>query len=286
MRAKLHSTRTFLLAGVLLAIGAVFIVANAGAGKQAITAPAPIIAGFENVNFVSQCRFTQRRPDDPIVLPSQPNLSHDHSFFGNFQTDAYSTTGSLRGQRTSCNRTGDTAAYWAPTLIVDNKAATTLDIAAYYRRSTFAPVKPFPSDFVMIGGNSNAVEPQSFGVTFWNCSLAGTNPSSTVPNCGDKSLRMHVIFPECWDGKGLDSPNHKAHMAYAENGVCPTDHPVALPQLVLIIRYAATGAGNVVVASGGQYSGHADFMNAWDEAVLTRLVDYCLNALRPCGVER
>jgi hypothetical protein len=278
--------RSVLLVGFLLALGAIVIATTASGGKQAIAAPAPIIAGFEDVNFVSQCRFTERRPDDPIVLPAQPNLSHDHSFFGNFNTNAYSTTGSLRGQRTSCNRTADTAAYWAPTLIVDNKAALTLDLAAYYRRSTYAPVKPFPSDFVMIGGNSNAVEPQSTKVTFWNCELAGTNPSPTIPNCGDKSLRLHVIFPECWDGKGLDSPNHKAHMAYAEDGVCPADHPVALPQLVLIIRYAASGAGNVVVASGGQVSGHADFMNAWDQAGLTRLVDYCLNALRPCGVER
>jgi hypothetical protein len=278
--------RSVLLVGFLLALGAIVIATTASGGKRAITAPAPIIAGFEDVNFVSQCRFTERRPDDPIVLPGQPNLSHDHSFFGNFNTNADSTTGSLRGQRTSCNRTADTAAYWAPTLIVDNKAALTLDLAAYYRRSTYAPVKPFPTDFVMIGGNSNAVEPQSTKVTFWNCALAATNMSTTIPNCGDKSLRLHVIFPECWDGKGLDSPNHKAHMAYAEDGVCPADHPVALPQLVLIIRYATNGAGNVVVASGGQVSGHADFMNAWDEAALTRLVDYCLNALRPCGVER
>jgi hypothetical protein len=220
MRAQLRSTRTLLIAGALLATGAVFVVANAGAGKKTITTPAPIIAGFEDVNFVSQCRFSHRKPDDPIVFPSQPNLSHDHSFFGNFKTDAYSTPQSLLGQRTTCNRTADTAAYWAPTLIVDNKPALTLDLAAY------------------------------------------------------------------WDGKGLDSPNHKAHMAYADNGVCPADHPVALPQLVLIVRYGVNGSGNVVAASGGQYSGHADFVNAWDEAELTRLVDYCLNALRPCGVQR
>jgi hypothetical protein len=286
MRAKLRSTRTLLVAGALLATGAVFVVANAGAGKKAITTPAPIIAGFEDVNFVSQCRFSHRKADDPIVLPSQPNMSHDHSFFGNFKTDAYSTPQSLVGQRTTCNRTADTAAYWAPTLIVDNKPALTLDLAAYYRRSTYAPLKPFPANFVMIGGNSNATDPQSTSVTFWNCSLAGTNPTSTIPNCGDQSLRLHVIFPECWDGKGLDSPNHKAHMAYAENGVCPADHPVALPQLVLVIRYGVNGSGNVVAASGGQYSGHADFVNAWDETELTSLVDYCLNALRPCGVQR
>jgi hypothetical protein len=278
--------RPLLLAGALLTIGGVFVATTASGGKRAITAPAPIIAGFEDVNFVSQCRFSHRKPDDPIVFPGQPSLSHDHSFFGSFQTDAYSTPASLVGKRSSCNRTADTAAYWAPTLIVDNKAAPTLDLAAYYRRSTYAPVKPFPANFVMIGGNSNAVEPQSTNVTFWNCSLAGTNPSSTIPNCGNQSLRLHVIFPECWDGKGLDSPNHKAHMAYAENGVCPADHPVALPQLVLIIRYAVNGAGKVEAASGGQYSGHADFVNAWDEAVLTELVDYCLNALRPCGVQR
>jgi hypothetical protein len=278
--------RALVLAGALLTIGGVFVAATASGGKQAITTPAPIISGFENVNFVSQCRFSHRRPDDPIVFPGQPNLSHDHSFFGSFQTDAYSTPASLVGNRSTCNRTADTAAYWAPTLIVDNKAAPTLDLAAYYRRSTYAPVTAFPANFVMIGGNSNAVEPQSTNVTFWNCSLAGNNPTATIPNCGNQSLRLHVIFPECWDGKGLDSPNHKAHMAYSENGACPADHPVALPQLVLIIRYATNGAGKVEVASGGQYSGHADFVNAWDEAALTRLVDYCLNALRPCGVQR
>jgi hypothetical protein len=33
----------------------------------------------------------------------------------------------------------------------------------------------------------------------------------------------------------------------------------------------------------GQFSGHADFVNAWQQAELKRLVDYCLNALRVCG---
>ena len=33
----------------------------------------------------------------------------------------------------------------------------------------------------------------------------------------------------------------------------------------------------------GPYSGHPDFVNSWDEGALTRLANYCLNALRPCG---
>jgi hypothetical protein len=56
-----------------------------------------------------------------------------------------------------------------------------------------------------------------------------------------------------------------------------------VPQLLLIIQYPVTGAGVTELASGGQFSGHADFFNAWQQSELRRLVDYCLNALRTCG---
>ena len=141
----------------------------------------------------------------------------------------------------------------------------------------------------MIGGDSTATgaNPQSTNVVFWNCSLEDTNISPTPYDCGGTlSLRLHVVFPECWDGTRTDSPDHKSHMAYATNGVCPADHPVAVPQVVVILRYPVSGGGAVRVSSSGQYSGHADFVNAWDQAALTHLVDYCLNALRPCGASR
>jgi hypothetical protein len=43
----------------------------------------------------------------------------------------------------------------------------------------------------------------------------------------------------CWDGKNLDSPDHKSHVAYpaggnfqADNqGKCPTSHPIKIPQV-------------------------------------------------------
>jgi hypothetical protein len=247
---------------------------------------APSVGGLENVNFVSLCRFSRRLPDDPIVHPGQPGVSHDHTFFGNTTTDANSTPAGLVGKPSTCDPTTDTAAYWAPSLVVDGRIVDALDAAIYYRRTTYAAVKPFPVGFMMVGGNSTSFEPQSKDVVFWGCGLDDSDASVTVPNCGDKSLRLHVIFPECWDGTRLDSPDHKSHMAYASNGVCPADHPVALPQLVVIIRYPVNGAGTVTVSSATQYSGHADFVNAWDEAALTHLVDYCLNAFRPCGSQR
>lgn len=270
------------LVGALLAAVAV-VGANAVGNRS--HAVAPELSGFEDVNFVSLCRFSHRKPDDPIVFPGQPGLSHDHTFFGATNVDAHSTPASMLGARSTCSRTADTAAYWAPTLVVDDKPIAALDAAVYYRRTTIDRVKPFPPNFVMIGGDADARAPQSTNVVFWNCSLEALNVSIGIPNCGDRSLRLHVLFPECWDGRQLDSPNHKSHMAYASSGVCPASHPVAVPQLVLNIRYPVSGDGRVEVASMGQYSGHADFVNAWDQAALTRLVDYCLNALRPCGTK-
>jgi len=50
----------------------------------------------------------------------------------------------------------------------------------------------------------------------------------------------------CWDGKSLDSPDHKTHIAYPVAGppgfdpsrfTCPDTHPVKIPQLMLEVRY-------------------------------------------------
>ncbi|KAI3400878.1 hypothetical protein diail_1568, partial [Diaporthe ilicicola] len=52
-------------------------------------------------------------------------------------------------------------------------------------------------------------------------------------NCPD-GIRMELMFPSCWDGKNLDSDNHKSHVAYPDlvmNGDCPEDFPVRLPGL-------------------------------------------------------
>jgi hypothetical protein len=72
-------------------------------------------------------------------------------------------------------------------------------------------------------------------------------------------------------------------MAYAVRGACPASHPIATPAIALIFRYAITGGAGVMLSSGGQYSAHADFFNAWRQGTLTSLVNGCLNALRHCG---
>ena len=243
---------------------------------------------FTFVNFVSACGFAHRAPDDPIVYPNRPGVSHNHSFVGNISTSARSTLATLRASGTTCVRRADTAAYWMPTLVDNGTPVAPRGALIYYRRLTYAQVQPFPAGLKIVAGDSHAVSPQSTAVTFWNCgAAAGVRPQSSVPTCPDtlsQSLRLHVRFPNCWDGQNLDSPDHKSHMAYSQAGACPADHPVAVPALEVIFRYPVAGDSSVYLASGGQFSGHADFFNAWNEDRLTFLVNDCLNAGRRCGV--
>ncbi len=72
-------------------------------------------------------------------------------------------------------------------------------------------------------------------------------------------------------------------MAYAVRGACPASHPVAVPAIAQIYRYPTLGGEGFTLASGGEYSAHADFFNAWRPGALKRLVEGCLNALAHCG---
>ena len=255
--------------------------------SEAARPSAPTLHSLQGVNFVGSCRFSHMNMDDPIVYPRQPGASHDHSFVGNTTTNAFSTLKTLRAGSSTCKRDGETAAYWMPTLLLNGQMVPPAGATIYYRRKTLAPLRAFPAGFKMIAGDRGATSPQGMQITFWNCGAASSVPNSTeVPTCPDtrgQSLRLHVNFPSCWDGKHLDSATHKSHVAYAVRGACPASHPVALPAISLIFRYPIAGGSGVALSSGGQYSAHADFFNAWRQGTLTSLVNGCLNALRHCG---
>ena len=104
----------------------------------------------------------------------------------------------------------------------------------------------------MIAGDAKARRPQPLTRVGWACGGFGATPrSAVVPNCPpDRSLHLRVTFPSCWNGRDLDSADHKRHLAYATSGRCPRSHPVALPSLVLIFLYPSTESGRPVQASG------------------------------------
>ena len=66
----------------------------------------------------------------------------------------------------------------------------------------------------------------------------GELPSKYCPG----GIRATIIFPSCWDGKNLDSPDHKSHVAYSNSGglgtpACPSTHPVAIPQVMYEVMW-------------------------------------------------
>ena len=223
--------------------------------------------------FVIGCGVSLMSNDDPIVLAGKPGASHHHTFIGNKAVDAKSTAASLVGGASSCEDIGDSSAYWVPTLFAGGRALRPLVGVGYYVRRTSEPVRAFPAGLVMIAGNQNAKRPQSLSVVGWGCGGFGAPArSAVVPNCPpDRALHLRATFPSCWNGRGLDSADHKRHMAYATKGRCPRTHPVAVPTLVLIFLYPETEQRRLLQASG-RYGAHADFMNGWNQNTLEALV--------------
>jgi hypothetical protein len=244
------------------------------------------------------CTLHHQRADDPIVHPGQPGAAHMHSFYGNITTKAGSTTSSLMSARSNCGRnmqTSDHSAYWVPALYKKNTdgprtLVTDRDqlMFIYYVRAggpKGPKVKPFPPGLRMIAGNDEATSAQSSKILEWTCGGGGPT-SGKIPSCSDPKQAIHASlgFPSCWDGKHLDSADHKSHMAYAaDNGTCPRTHPVSLPKIAYEIDYPGiTGGPSYELASGGQYSMHGDFFAAWDARVQNALVSECLNEARDC----
>ena len=118
-------------------------------------------------------------------------------------------------------------------------------------------------------------------------------------------MRMAIPFPQCWDGKNLDSPDHKSHMAYPElNTVpggwtaerqyrCPRTHPVVLPEISFIVEYDVTPTSNPKTwrlasdtydtGKPGGYSRHGDWINGWDPDISDLWGVKCLRERRDCG---
>jgi Domain of unknown function (DUF1996) len=224
--------------------------------------------------FRSTCLPSHIAMDDPIVHPGMPGASHQHEFFGNTTTDANSTLETLRAGSTTCRIAADTAGYWVPSLYSDGGRVAPIRINAYYLRAGIrGRVTTFPAGLKVIAGNSASTIAQSTKVTGWRCAGVPAPLTALPTTCPAGTDNVLVIrFPHCWNGRDLDSADHQGHLAYRVNGACPAGFPVRLPQLSLNVHYRLPATTGLSLASGSIYSSHADFFNAWNQAVLARLV--------------
>ncbi|WP_448320098.1 DUF1996 domain-containing protein [Streptomyces sp. CO7] len=267
---------------------------NAQLAQFRAMTPAAVPAGTVRVpEFNATCTYSHSKPDDPIVLPGLPGASHMHSFFGNRSTDAFSTTQSLLAATpTTCAPAKDLSAYWIPTLYEGDKAVEAEGMIVYYGSRLPDPTVtvPFPEGFRMIAGDAKAQAPTPAGSPgqFWCAGEGGETGRSADGNwpvCAPKAHLTHqLVFPDCWDGKHLDSPDHKSHVAFANDGRCSGAYPVAIPNLSFVVSYPTSGsAAGFRLASGMASSIHGDFFNAWDNAALGQRVKDCITQKAKCN---
>lgn len=260
------------------------------------------------------CNYSHRLPDDPIVYPNKPGIAMQHDFFGNTTTNAYTTGDTLQKvSGTTCENAADGSGYWAPSLKLPSGTVVAPKYQKTYYTNQAVPstnrvvVQPIPQGLKMMVGDHFGTAPNP-RVSFL---CTGQSYTNTIPtNCKPDpttgtQLNIGLNFPTCWDGKNL-APVMGGHnnMAYPNNnGQCPADYPVQLPEVNMNIAYdlgqisdltnvqlsldpQLDAQGNVVKQLwGSMYTAHGDFFMGWRDGAAKFMVDYCMNKGRVCNRE-
>jgi hypothetical protein len=241
--------------------------------------------------FQANCSADHELPDDPIVFPGQPGASHMHTFMGNTTTNANSTLASLNASTsTTCLAPGDKSGYWMPTVYNGNTPIIPSGVQTIYYKSginDYTAVRPFPAGLRFLVGSPSATATEFANapgyVAGWECGNSYHNIDIPISCDPGSNLEIRMQAPSCWNGLYLDTPDHKSHMAYPVNGVCPADHPIALPMIEFKMAFPVSGdMSQVHLSSGRGFSFHYDFFNAWDPATLNAMVTHCINGGLQC----
>jgi hypothetical protein len=263
------------------------------------------------------CSGGQLLYDDPLVFPGQPGRSHLHQFYGNLSANACSTYETLRTHGAStCGSPGANAAnrsaYWVPAMLDGRGNVVQPDtVSIYYKRNprdstgctdgrVVDSCVALPNGLRLIFGFNVQTGDASFPFNFY-CEALGGNHASLAEAVAGCPVGSHVIAradaPWCWDGMHLDSPDHRAHVAYAMDThlgyfACPSTHRYGIPALTLAVAwqigegddpslwrlssdhaYPALPAGSTM---------HADYFEAWDNTVKSMWTDHCIDEHLNC----
>ena len=235
--------------------------------------------------FQANCTASHNLPDDPIVYPGQAGASHMHTFMGSTNANANSTTSTFQAGGTSCIAPGDKSGYWMPTMYDGATAVNPVGMQTIYYKSAindYTAVRPFPTGLRFVVGSPAATATQFATdpgfVAGWECGNSYHNIDLPVDCPGGGQVGVRLQAPSCWNGLYLDTPDHKSHMAYPVGGVCPADHPVALPMIEFKVAFPVNTANmsQLHLSSGRGFSFHYDFFNAWDAPTLAAMVNHCV----------
>lgn len=278
----------------------------------AVGPPGPDVGAFR-----LSCRPSHMAYDDPLLYPGAANTgrAHHHTFFGNDAVNAATDLNNLRGiGGSTCNGgSANKSAYWVPSVIDTRtgKPVIPYSIQAYYKSGYHdmprESVQPFPVGLKILGGTPTAREPGGY-IGHFHCHYDGGNSGPdisgpTIPACpytrnpdprwftSGTTVWAQIEMPNCWDGKNIDSPDHKSHVTSSKwhGNRCPASHPVLITTITFNILYPVNESDDTskwkLSSDMGQpgTSFHADWINGWDEGIERVWLDNCVRAGRDCG---
>ncbi|KAG8990883.1 hypothetical protein FRB90_001582 [Tulasnella sp. 427] len=254
---------------------------------------------------------------DPIISPGQISQYLDSIHGGNnfFMNMTYNTL--RQSTCTSCQVAQDLSNYWTPTLYFKDPTTGQFEkvpsggLLVYYQNRGSADVAnggkgltAFPAGFRMITGDPRKRSKKYTEGLGTQAELGERAIKSSCLRYGsgntgydfygfpttdcEAGLLSRLQMPACWDGKNLDSPDHKSHVAYLsqlDSGDCPSTHPVTLIKLTYQVTWDLTGFASrwkgkpwPFVWSNSDptgYGWHGEFFNGWDVPTLQNAIDHC-----------
>lgn len=296
-----------------------YLVKSWGSGDVAASSSPDVVGAFRFI-----CTPSHNAYDDPIVYPGQSGKSHLHTFFGNTAADAHSTYSSLRttGEST-CNNLLNRSAYWVPAMLTTTgKVVMPNYISIYYKRRPETDPECKREGIACVGlprglryiFGYNMASPSGAGGEFvCDNNNVVTGPFSTIPEAAKAcpvgaKLGARLGAPSCWNGRDLDSADHRSHMAYPSYGnwgylKCPATHPYVVPTFTLAAWYVTDPsldrsgdmspdaktwylASDRMAGMARQTPGttlHADWFGAWEDSVMKLWTDHCINRMLNCS---
>ncbi|QCD53816.1 DUF1996 domain-containing protein [Streptomyces hawaiiensis] len=273
-------------------------------------------------SFATSCGVNDNglfNSDNIIAAPGVTNGAHHfHDYVGNQANNAFASDQDLANAETSCDDQGDKSSYYWPVVRLQNgtqeqdadkpgggiegnagEIVTPKQVTLTFVGNPREKVAAMPRLLRIITGDAKSfVNGPANANASWSCTgFEDRQLKDKYPLCPQGSDVVRTFkFQSCWDGRNIDSANHRTHVAFADAaGTCPSGFR-PIPQLVQRIVYDIDAPS---LNDGGRttplfavdsfpeqlhkpVTDHGDFINIFDEKLMGEMVD-CINDGRTCG---
>ncbi|AXX32791.1 DUF1996 domain-containing protein [Actinosynnema pretiosum subsp. pretiosum] len=270
--------------------------------------PAPVVSADASTGtFTISCGRNEGRhlnADNVVISPGRPNgAHHTHEYVGNESTDYASTDSSLAASPTTCAHEDRSAYYWPVLRLTDTtghdehqpgggvhgntgEVLPPEEVVVTYRGNAAGRVLGMPAGLRLITGDPAAFT-NGGGRARWGC-VGVDRVTDRYPRCeAGSGVERTFEFPSCWDGRNVDSVNHRGHAVFPLGGqVCPAG-TFPVPALTVRVVYRVPEGRPYAIDSFPEQlrdprTDHAMLVSALPGGLAERIRG-CLNRGEVCG---